>query len=560
MASTLRKGSSGSEVKKLQQALNSAGYNLNVDGIFGDKTLNAVTNYQKKNGLGVDGIVGSQTWGKLTGGSSSSTAATSPTTTNTQTAVTPLGNTYNPDETTATKADLTAIEGASPTFTESQAYKDAMSALQQHQSAKPGEYQSTFNDRLNSLYEQIAGRGEYQSQYADQMAGLADQIAGRGEYESEYADAIKDALNQYQNTQYESPYASRIEELYDQVMNRGDFSYDFNADPLYQQYKDQYMQGGQRAMQDTMAEAAALTGGYGNSYASTAGNLAYQQYLSGLNDVIPELQQQAYERYANEGDELLNRLTLTQGLDETAYGRHNDAMNKLLQQIQTMQGLDESAYGRYQDAGTDLYNRLSALQSLDQDAYGRYSDATNELYNQLSATQGLEQDAYNKYRDQVGDYYTDLEYLTGVAGDQYNRDYTAYEDALNKYLTDRDYYYGKSQDELAQASTSSGGSGSGGSKTYSTDDGNTEEGYQEPEDGDQITLREYSDALNEIMAATGSADAVREAAEDLQARYSITGSEDKKKQALLYAMNSTSTVSKTPASKTSTRFQKTAMQ
>lgn len=446
MAVTLRKGSSGSEVKKLQQALNRAGYNLNVDGIFGDKTLDAVTKYQKSKGLSVDGIVGSQTWGKLTGGGSSSAASTNPTAGNTQTAVTPtpaptattpLGNTYNPNETTGTKADLTAIEGKAPAFTESQAYRDAMSALKNHQAAQPGEYQSSFADRLNSLHEQIMGRGEYQSPYAD---------------------AINDALGKYQNTQYTSPYAGRIEEIYDRIMNRGDFSYDFNADPLYQQYKDQYMQGGQRAMQDAMAEAAALSGGYGNSYAATAGNLAYQQHLTGLNNVIPELQQQAYERYQDAGQDLYNRLTLTQGLDEMAYGRHNDEMNRLLQQIQTMQGLDESAYGRYQDAGQDLYN-------------------------QLQITQGMDDDAYNRYRDQVGDYYTDLEYLTGMAGDQYNRDYSQYQDALDKYMADRDYYYGKSQDELAQANyenelamaeaakKSSGGSSSGGSKSGSSGSG-----------------------------------------------------------------------------------------
>ena len=62
---TISYGSSGDDVKKLQKALNSAGYNLAVDGIFGTKTQSAVRSYQQKNGLSVDGIVGVNTWNSL---------------------------------------------------------------------------------------------------------------------------------------------------------------------------------------------------------------------------------------------------------------------------------------------------------------------------------------------------------------------------------------------------------------------------------------------------------------------------------------------------------------
>lgn len=74
----LAKGSSGEEVKQLQQQLNSVGnYGLSVDGIYGDNTYNAVRDYQSKNGLSVDGIVGTNTWGSLfgTGGGTAGTAS-----------------------------------------------------------------------------------------------------------------------------------------------------------------------------------------------------------------------------------------------------------------------------------------------------------------------------------------------------------------------------------------------------------------------------------------------------------------------------------------------------
>ena len=48
---TLRKGSTGQDVRELQTALNGKGYTLSVDGIYGDKTAAAVRDYQQKNGL-----------------------------------------------------------------------------------------------------------------------------------------------------------------------------------------------------------------------------------------------------------------------------------------------------------------------------------------------------------------------------------------------------------------------------------------------------------------------------------------------------------------------------
>ena len=61
----LGRGSSGSGVRYLQENLNKAGYSLNVDGIYGSLTLNAVKNFQKSNGLAVDGLAGPKTFAAL---------------------------------------------------------------------------------------------------------------------------------------------------------------------------------------------------------------------------------------------------------------------------------------------------------------------------------------------------------------------------------------------------------------------------------------------------------------------------------------------------------------
>ena len=57
---TLKLGSKGEDVKKLQSYLN-----LCVDGIFGKMTEESVKQFQKENGMVSDGIVGAKTWDKL---------------------------------------------------------------------------------------------------------------------------------------------------------------------------------------------------------------------------------------------------------------------------------------------------------------------------------------------------------------------------------------------------------------------------------------------------------------------------------------------------------------
>lgn len=107
-----------------------------------------------------------------------------------------------------------------------------------------------------------------------------------------------------------SPYVAQLNALYDQVMNRKPFQYDLNGDLLYRQMADQYTQLGQQAMRDTMGQAAALTGGYGNSYAQQVGNQTYQQYLTALNQQVPELYDRAYNAYQDETNRLLQQYEL----------------------------------------------------------------------------------------------------------------------------------------------------------------------------------------------------------------------------------------------------------
>lgn len=126
---------------------------------------------------------------------------------------------------------------------------------------------------------------------------------------------------------YVNPYEGQIMELYKGISERKPFQYDVNEDAMYQNLRDQYIAGGQMAMMDTMGQAAQLTGGYGNSYAQGAGQQAYQSYLQGLNDQIPDLYNMALQNYIQTGDTMLQQYGMLQDMAADDYGKWTDQRN-----------------------------------------------------------------------------------------------------------------------------------------------------------------------------------------------------------------------------------------
>jgi hypothetical protein len=129
------------------------------------------------------------------------------------------------------------------------------------------------------------------------------------------------ALLQQQQTNNLSKWQDAADAYLSRYENRDPFVYNMNADALYNQYKDMYVNQGQLASMDVMGQAAALTGGYGNSYAQSVGHQAYNQYLGQLNTIVPELYQQAYDRYAQEGQNLLNMYDIYANRENQEYAR-----------------------------------------------------------------------------------------------------------------------------------------------------------------------------------------------------------------------------------------------
>ena len=156
---------------------------------------------------------------------------------------------------------------------------------------------------------------------------------------------------------YQSQWQTQLNDTLQKIQNREKFNYNINADALYQSYKDKFVRQGQQAMQDTMGQAAALTGGYGSSYGQNAGQQAYNAYLQNLGDVVPELYDIARSRYDQEGADLLNMYGIFGDNEARDYGRWQDTMNAWQGERDYLAGLYDSErafdYGKYRDAVAD---------------------------------------------------------------------------------------------------------------------------------------------------------------------------------------------------------------
>lgn len=150
------------------------------------------------------------------------------------------------------------------------------------------------------------------------------------ENRTQYGNAVEDWMtwgkSRAEGTLIEDDNALR--QALSNLVNREPFSYNENDDRFWQLYKERYTRQGAQAMKDTMAQAAGLTGGYGSSYASLAGQASYNDWMSKLMDVLPELEKTAYGRWMDRGDELARIFNLTNERYKNHYDAYNDEMNR----------------------------------------------------------------------------------------------------------------------------------------------------------------------------------------------------------------------------------------
>lgn len=163
--------------------------------------------------------------------------------------------------------------------------------------------------------------------------------SGKAKPVNPYDQQVADAKTAYEKAAggmpgaYESTWQGQIDSLLNGILNREKFSYNQDADPMYRQYRDSYVNQGRNAMRDTMGQAAALSGGYGSSYAQTAGQQAYQNQLQQLHSTVqPQLYKMALAAWNAENDAANNRLAALQQAENAAYNRWSDDYSRALQE------------------------------------------------------------------------------------------------------------------------------------------------------------------------------------------------------------------------------------
>lgn len=166
-----------------------------------------------------------------------------------------------------------------------------------------------------------------------------------------------------------------LNRLYTAITGRPSFTYSPSSDPLYQSYAERYIQNGRLAMRDSMGQGAALTGGYGSSYAQSVGQQQYNEYLRSLGEVLPELYGLAWQRYSAEGEQLQNAYDLAWQRRENEYQRGRDALSD--ERYAAEQELEQQRWDAQQAAAEE------------KTAYQRQSDAYKRLY-QLISSSGYE--------------------------------------------------------------------------------------------------------------------------------------------------------------------------
>lgn len=242
---------------------------------------------------------------------------------------------------------------------------------------KYGSYSDTGKDTPST---------DYNSKYSEDL----DKILGS------ITDAITNAptisMPGYSAPTYNPQYDAQIDELLNKLLNREEFSYNEELDPLYQQYKDLYTKQGQLAMEDTMGQAAALTGGYGSTYSQAVGQQMYNAYLQKVTEMLPEFYDRAYGKYRDEGQDMKDLYGMYIDRDQVDFQRYQQEVANAQAAYQAAAAAASMAYQQQQDNISNLGNLYGLVSGADATDYERF-------LNNWNMNNTLDQQEYNKLID-----------------------------------------------------------------------------------------------------------------------------------------------------------------
>ena len=223
----------------------------------------------------------------------------------------------------------------------SQTHSEGGSVGNSKTAGKSGSTTTTENKQEGGSSSQATGKSWASGTVDDTTLEHRQQLADYAQDQK-----VTDTYNRLQETianrptGFSSSWDQKLSDIYNQLVNGEKFSYDFNKDALYKLYSQQYQQRGKKAAKDVMGQAQAMSGGYSNSYAQSVANQQYNEYLKQLNDIIPELQRQAYQRYQQDRADKMNEFNMAQSLRGNEYQQYRDTVSDW----QSDRSFDQSAY------------------------------------------------------------------------------------------------------------------------------------------------------------------------------------------------------------------------
>lgn len=176
----------------------------------------------------------------------------------------------------------------------------------------------------------------------------------------------RDELERYEQTKpadYQSKYQGQINDVMSKLNDLGEYDYDPAADTAYQQYKSQYAQKAKLANQNAQANASAMTGGYGSSYGTQAGQKAYAATMDDLDSVLDGLAAQNRAEYNTKKSGLQEQLSGLQSAERNDYARYQKDYSQWQDGLSYRQNEYNNAYSEQQQSTRNGLDVLGGILS-----------------------------------------------------------------------------------------------------------------------------------------------------------------------------------------------------
>lgn len=312
----------------------------------------------------------------------------------------------------------------------------------------PATYGSSTYQAKSSNYTPYTQSDEVKA-LRSQSEGYADQIDSMSYSPSALVKSYQAKMTDTENNRpdaYVNKWAETQNSLLNDILNEKEFSYtgsDLMNDDLYKMYSEMYEKNARKAMNNAMGEAASLTGGYGSTYSQAAGQQAYDDTMSNMNEIALTLADKAYEQYLNDRTNRYNKLNAVNTQEQTDYGKYRDEVGDWQTDRNYYAGRYDTVYGQDYQKYQDEVAQAQYLANLYASLYGQ------ESANELNAWQA------NRSADEY-----ESSYALSKAADDRDAEKWSYEKQLLALQVQ--------QAQQAAAQAAAGGSGSSGSGSSSS--------------------------------------------------------------------------------------------